>query len=214
MKFSDKLIDLRKKNGLSQEQLGEKLDVTRQTISKWELGQSKPDMDKLIELSKLFNVDISYLVDDEVIVKGDINKREKNLSINKPRKWLVTLLVIIEIIIFIFLVYGFVSSIKNTSIFNLKNNNFEKNYFNKHYEILYDGTEYGNSVSQMIDDIITNNKKDKNHIITFVYEDLSTTNPDEIKKSKQKFDTWTKYEVSFEYGDDGYINMAIVENIK
>ena len=44
MKFYEKLIILRKKALLSQEELAEKLDVTRQTISKWELGQSKPDM--------------------------------------------------------------------------------------------------------------------------------------------------------------------------
>ena len=47
MKFYEKLIILRKKDLLSQEELAEKLDVTRQTISKWELGQSKPDIDKL-----------------------------------------------------------------------------------------------------------------------------------------------------------------------
>ena len=49
MKFEEKLIKLRKEKLLSQEELGEKLDVTRQTISKWELGQSKPDMEKLKE---------------------------------------------------------------------------------------------------------------------------------------------------------------------
>ena len=58
MKFEEKLIKLRKQNALSQEELAEKLNVTRQTISKWELGQSKPDMDKLIELSKLFEMSL------------------------------------------------------------------------------------------------------------------------------------------------------------
>lgn len=58
MKFEEKLIKLRKEKLLSQEELGEKLDVTRQTISKWELGQSKPDMEKLKEISTLFNISI------------------------------------------------------------------------------------------------------------------------------------------------------------
>ena len=54
MKFNEKLIELRRKAGLSQEDLGYKLNVTRQTVSKWELGQTTPEMDKLIEMSKIF----------------------------------------------------------------------------------------------------------------------------------------------------------------
>ena len=50
MRFDEKLIHLRKKNMLSQEGLAEKLNVTRQTVSKWELGQTKPDMDKLVDI--------------------------------------------------------------------------------------------------------------------------------------------------------------------
>ena len=53
MKFNEKLIKLRKEKLLSQEELAEKLGVTRQTISKWELEQTTPDMDKLQQISKL-----------------------------------------------------------------------------------------------------------------------------------------------------------------
>ena len=73
MKFEEKLIKLRKEKLLSQEELGEKLDVTRQTISKWELGQSKPDMEKLKEISTLFNISIEELTNDEI----DISKKNK-----------------------------------------------------------------------------------------------------------------------------------------
>ena len=52
MKFSEKLMNLRKSKGMSQENLAEKLNVTRQTVSKWELDQTTPDLNKLIELSK------------------------------------------------------------------------------------------------------------------------------------------------------------------
>ena len=69
MKFCDKLIQLRKRNGFSQEELGEKLNVTRQTVSKWELNQSKPDTDKLLEISKLFNVDFNLLLDDNKTIE-------------------------------------------------------------------------------------------------------------------------------------------------
>lgn len=65
MKFNEKLIMLRKQNNLSQEQLGEKLEVARQTISKWELGETTPEMDKLIKLSEIFSITLDELVKDE-----------------------------------------------------------------------------------------------------------------------------------------------------
>lgn len=65
MIFSEQLICLRKQKGLSQEQLGEEIGVTRQTVSKWELGETTPDMDKLISLSRLFDITIDELVGKE-----------------------------------------------------------------------------------------------------------------------------------------------------
>ena len=65
MSFNEKLIELRRANGLSQEELGHKLDVTRQTVSKWETGQTTPEMDKLIALSKLFDISIDELTGNE-----------------------------------------------------------------------------------------------------------------------------------------------------
>ena len=67
LKFSEKLIKLRKASGLSQEELGDKLNVARQTISKWELGETTPEMDKLGELSNLFEISIDELVKDNAI---------------------------------------------------------------------------------------------------------------------------------------------------
>lgn len=61
MKFNDKLLDLRKKSGFSQEELGDKLNVSRQTISKWETGKSTPELDKLVCLSQIFNVSLENL---------------------------------------------------------------------------------------------------------------------------------------------------------
>lgn len=65
MKFNEKLIELRKKKGLSQEELGYEFNVTRQTISKWELGQTTPEMDKLVEISKYFNVTVDDLINNQ-----------------------------------------------------------------------------------------------------------------------------------------------------
>ena len=61
MIFADKLIDLRKKNGWSQEDLAEKLNVSRQAVSKWEGAQSIPDMGRIIQLSDLFGVSTKAL---------------------------------------------------------------------------------------------------------------------------------------------------------
>ena len=62
MTFQEQLITLRKQQGLSQEQLGAKLGVTRQTVSKWELGITTPEMDKLMLLADLFHISIDELV--------------------------------------------------------------------------------------------------------------------------------------------------------
>lgn len=66
MIFADKLITLRKKSGWSQEELAEKLGVTRQSVSKWEGAQSVPDIDKILQLSHLFGVTTDYLLKDEL----------------------------------------------------------------------------------------------------------------------------------------------------
>lgn len=62
MEFNNKLYELRKQKGLSQEELANKLNVSRQTVSKWELGDSTPDMEKLIVLSDLFEISLDELV--------------------------------------------------------------------------------------------------------------------------------------------------------
>ncbi len=66
MIFADKLILLRKKSGWSQEELAEQMDVTRQSVSKWEGAQSIPDLEKMVRLSELFGVSTDYLLKDEI----------------------------------------------------------------------------------------------------------------------------------------------------
>ena len=72
MKLSEKLYSLRKKSGLSQEQLAEQLNVSRQAISKWESGVSVPESEKLIVISTYFNVSVDYLIKDDVEVPDSI----------------------------------------------------------------------------------------------------------------------------------------------
>ena len=62
MNLSKKIYELRKAHGMSQEQLAEKLNVSRQSISKWESGESSPEIERLIELSDVFDVSTDYLL--------------------------------------------------------------------------------------------------------------------------------------------------------
>lgn len=79
MKFNEKLISLRKAEGLSQEELGAELGVSRQTISKWESGQSYPDFQRLVLLGDYFG-----LMLDELVRDIDVQEvREKNKSEEK-----------------------------------------------------------------------------------------------------------------------------------
>lgn len=66
MILADKIVSLRKRAGWSQEDLAEKLGVTRQSVSKWEGAQSVPDMDKVVMMSRLFGVSTDFLLKDEL----------------------------------------------------------------------------------------------------------------------------------------------------
>jgi len=62
MEFNNKLYELRKQKGFSQEELANRLNVSRQTVSKWEVGDSTPDMEKLVAISDLFGISLDELV--------------------------------------------------------------------------------------------------------------------------------------------------------
>lgn len=84
MNVAKKIFELRKANGMSQEQLAEKMNVSRQSISKWELGESLPDIDRLPELSKLFNVTI-----DSLLMSNDVDELKiRTESLEKKQTYL------------------------------------------------------------------------------------------------------------------------------
>ena len=70
MEFNNKLYELRKQKGFSQEELANRLNVSRQTVSKWEVGESTPDMEKLVAISDLFEVSLDELVLDKTPEKA------------------------------------------------------------------------------------------------------------------------------------------------
>lgn len=89
MEFSEKLIALRKGRELTQEQLAEQLNVSRQSISKWESGQVVPEVEKIIELSKTFNVTLDHLLKpseiDELSVKTDMLELQQKQLLNREQ---------------------------------------------------------------------------------------------------------------------------------
>ncbi len=75
MEFNNKLYALRKQKGLSQEELAHRLNVSRQTVSKWEVGESSPDMEKLVAISELFDISLDELVLDKVVKKENAQEQ-------------------------------------------------------------------------------------------------------------------------------------------
>lgn len=90
MDFAEKLLTLRKANGLTQEQLAEKLDVSRQSISKWESGQAAPELEKIVMLSTVFNVSTDYLLKsseiDDLSVKTEMLERQQQMMLGREQK--------------------------------------------------------------------------------------------------------------------------------
>lgn len=86
MSISERIRVLRKKNGLSQEQLADKLGVSRQAVSKWESETSFPDIEKIVLMSEIFDVSTDYLIKDETVVEDEESVQQNIESINVSGK--------------------------------------------------------------------------------------------------------------------------------
>lgn len=99
MVLGEKIQKLRKENNLSQEQLAEKLNISRQALSKWELGTSIPEVDKIILLSNYFKVTTDYLLKDDLDKEIGINQNRSTINQN-------TAIIISSAIVLIGLIIG------------------------------------------------------------------------------------------------------------
>lgn len=158
-------------------------------------------------------------------MKNNIQQKKAKNDDFKPRKWLLYLLIIINIVIVVILINKVVTDRKNkvedkpnNGIFDIfqkledmnSNSDFEKHSFNSSFE-LYVGTEWGVSVSRLIDEITTNNKTNQDRMITVVFDEVNTTDVDEIRNIKKSLDDWTEYEVILDYDSDGFVNLITIE---
>lgn len=102
MEIGNKIAELRKKKGLSQEELAEKVGVARQTISKWELGETSPDIKQSKELSKIFNVSLDELTDNDIkdiLVEKTSNTEKLAGLILKLIKVIVIFIILLPIVL-------------------------------------------------------------------------------------------------------------------
>ncbi len=77
--IGDKIAELRKQNGMSQEELADRMGISRQSVSKWESGQSQPEIEKLLQLSELFHVSTDYLLKEDTmptVAKAAVQEEE------------------------------------------------------------------------------------------------------------------------------------------
>ena len=85
MTFGEKIYKLRKENGLSQEDLADKLKVSRQSISKWETDCGYPETEKIIKLAKIFNVTIDYLLVEDNTLISENKETKDGLYVNREK---------------------------------------------------------------------------------------------------------------------------------
>ena len=118
MELNDRLYELRKNNNWSQEELAEKLDVSRQTISKWESNKAIPELEKLIKLSEIYNITLDELVKGEItedVLKENPGKKFQKLKSFLKKHWK-KILIISSIIILLSLILFFINITRRLSI--------------------------------------------------------------------------------------------------
>ena len=151
MNLGEKIVSLRKKNNLSQEELAEKIGVTRQTISKWELEETTPDINQAKKLSKLFNISLDELTNNDIsnILVEKVSNTEKlaGIIIKILKALGIFILVFIGIIIALIIFFNVRTYHEDNTVtgkisINCSLDNEEYLYeaeYNKDFQIIYSG---------------------------------------------------------------------------
>lgn len=219
MSFSKNLVRLRRAKGLSQENLADELDLSRQSISKWELEVSKPDTENLIKLSKLFGIRIDDLIGNEVIdIEAlSINVKEDTKKIKMLKIW--RGVVISGLILFIIIViYKFVMLFRITKI-----GEHYKELNNYHYIIytysdskLIEKEEYWfkDGISRMVQSTYKDDEKDKEMITCIDYKEKVGYELDSLKNIKENINVEEYLEFNNGMDRGGQLYSILPNSIK
>ncbi len=147
MEFGKKIMDLRKKSGLSQEELAEKVGVTRQTISKWELDETSPDLKQAKKLSKIFNVSLDELANNDIknlLMEKTSNTEKLAGLILKLIKFIIVFIIVVPILLITLRIVfkniheknsGRLMNVKISCVLHDKTYGYEFNYYEATGEI-------------------------------------------------------------------------------
>ena len=128
MEFSKKLYELRKEKSFSQEELADKLNVARQTISKWENGITTPDTNNLIELSKIFEISIDELLCNNCKKESDKEKK-KTSKTKKIIIMIIALIIIICVIMFLIKIINRYNIVDKFTDYYMKENHKDEYFY-------------------------------------------------------------------------------------
>lgn len=146
-------------------------------------------------------------------MEEDFNKAQdliKNSSIGKSSRVVSIVFVAIFILIFGFIGYGIYTTFTD---FETTHDSFEVNSFNTPYETDA-GKRSGFFIVRTLDDIVTNNKTNKSHIIAVVYNGITATEEKSIKEIRNMLSENKDYDVSLDYDSNGYVNKFTIEDIE
>lgn len=161
MSLGNKILELRKKKGITQEQLGEKINVTRQTISNWELEETTPNPKQLKSLSRALNISIDELLDnniDNVVVEKVSNTEKLAGIIIKILKIIgIVLIVLVVIDIISFILYASIRKHSNvgsnaTIICNINDTEYEIDFnTNKYFKCNNCSSKMTSEIKELVD---------------------------------------------------------------
>lgn len=203
MSFGSNLENLRKQKGWSQDKLADKLHISRQAISKWENGTSKPDIDNVKSISNIFSIGIDELLDNELpdrAAKLDVEKEEKKENVIQVIKYMIIAVVLIYLIsvigkfISLLTIVNGIQKYANLDNYHYVITTYDENGLSEKEECWFkDGISKTNNISYENNEIIQDSS------ININYNDNYGYYVDNLLNVKSEFDV-----VAYKEFNDGY----------